>query len=135
MEHVEALAVDDLAHPAGQVEAEGDAGDGIVRGHREDAADPVEVGDLALGVLAAGRGEGPDLVAELAQPVAQMADVLGHAPGVGVVVRRDETDLHAVSVNRPWECRRAGPRSARSRAGTPRSRSGGACATGPDAPG
>src|SRR5205814_9958229 len=93
-------------------------------------------GDPAVGAPPAGGREGTHVVAELPEPVAQVPDVLGHAPGVAVVIRRDERDLHVLSVTRPRENRRRAPwpRPA-ARAGGAPARSGAGRATGPGARG
>ena len=63
-------------------------------GMREALADP---DDVALGraLQAVAAGDDPDVVAAQPQVLVEVADVLGHAAGERVDVRRDEPDLHA----------------------------------------
>src|SRR5581483_6631459 len=77
-----------------------DARFGAVGWHRHDRA---ELDDPPLGQLrlcGGGRREDRDGVAEPGELLVEVGDVVGHAAGVGVVVRRDERDLHDWSLSR-----------------------------------
>ena len=82
--------VADLRDEAGR---QGDRPDRAVDRHREALADP---DDVALGrpLEAVAATDDPDVVAAQAEVLVEVADVLVHAAGQRVDVRRDEADLH-----------------------------------------
>ena len=93
VEDVEPLVLQQRPHLGHEPGRDGHRPDRPVGRHREPLA---EADDVALGgpLEAVGRGEDADGVAAQAEVLVQVVDVLGHAAGERVDVRRDEPDLH-----------------------------------------
>src|SRR5256886_17428002 len=94
MKNIEVAIADVVLDSIGEMQADRDAGDGPVHGDGERAADPDEVAITFCELLVRAGCKDGDVMAAPPQTGGEVTHVLGDPARMGIVIGRNEADLH-----------------------------------------